>query len=122
MGLKYCFNPIKLNYVDFFLSFEKLSRKLSQKLIFSEGIDSCNRINASLKQMALSTFHSFKSKTSRQQSDAMVVLKNFGSNKDLVITRPDKGNGVVILDKQDYLMRVQAVLDECTKFTKLEED
>ena len=25
LGLKYCFNPIKLDYVDFFLSFEKLS-------------------------------------------------------------------------------------------------
>ena len=99
MRLKYFFNPIKLNYVDFFLSFEKLFRKLSQNPIFSEGIDSCNRIYASLKQMALSTFHSFKSKTSRQQSDAMVVLKNLGSNKDLLITRPDKGNGVVILDK-----------------------
>ena len=112
LGLKYCFNPFKLNYVDFFVLFEKLSQKLSQNPIFSEGIDSSNRINASFKQMTLSTFHSFKSKTSRQQSKALVVLKNLGSNKVLVITRPDKGNGVVILDKQDYLMKMQAVLDD----------
>ena len=52
----------------------------------------------------------------------MVVLKNLGFNKDLVITRPDKGNGVVILDNQNYLMRMQAALDDYTKFTKLKED
>ena len=122
LGLKYCFNPIKLDYVDFFLSFEKLSRKLSQNPMFSEDIDSCNRINASLKQMALSTFHSFKSKTSPHERKTMALLKNLGSNKDLVITRPDKGNGVVIVDKQDYLMKMQTVLDDYTKFTKLKED
>ena len=30
------------------------------------------------------------------------VLKQLSRNKDIVITKPDKGNGVVILNRKDY--------------------
>ena len=49
---------------------------------------------------------------SSPSNETMVVLKNLGSNKDLVIIRPGKGNGVAFLDQQDYLMKMQAVLDD----------
>ncbi len=31
------------------------------------------------------------------------ILKNLKNDKSIIITRPDKGNGVVILNKKDYL-------------------
>ena len=42
------------------------------------------------------------------------VLRNLRKNKDIVITKPDKGNGVVILDRKLY--------DNTSKFEKLNED
>ena len=44
------------------------------------------------------------------------VYKELKSNADIVISRPDKGNGVVILNKQDYLRKMDKILSDQTKF------
>ena len=43
-------------------------------------------------------------------------------NKDLIISRPDKGNGIVILDRQDYVRKVTSILEDTTKFLPLDSD
>ena len=43
------------------------------------------------------------------------VLGNFRKNKDIVITKPNKGNGIVILDRK---LQLQIT----SKFEKLNED
>ena len=35
---------------------------------------------------------------------------------DLVIQKADKGNGIVILDKNDYILRLTRILDITSKF------
>ena len=40
----------------------------------------------------------------------------------MVITRPDKGNGVVLLNKTDYLEKVSSVLQDTSKFQKVDGD
>ena len=40
-------------------------------------------------------------------------------NNDVVLTRPDKGAGVVILNKADYLSKMDAILGDIDKFLKL---
>ena len=39
-----------------------------------------------------------------------------------MIVKPDKGNGVVILDKDDYNKKMEAILEDETKFQRLDED
>ena len=41
---------------------------------------------------------------------------------DLVIVRPDKGNGIFILDKIDYINNVELLLSDVSKFKKLDVD
>ena len=43
-------------------------------------------------------------------------------NKDIVITKPDKGNGVVILDRKLYDNAIQELISDTSKFEKLDED
>ena len=50
----------------------------------------------------------------------MKALHSLSRDKSLVITRPDKGNGVVLLDKSDYISKVNTVLEDSTKFQKVE--
>ena len=50
------------------------------------------------------------------------VLRNLRINKDIVITKPDKGNGVVILDRKLYDNAIQEVISDTSKFEKLSED
>ena len=41
---------------------------------------------------------------------------------DIVITKPDKGNGVVILDRKLYDNAIQEIISNTSKFKKLIED
>ena len=50
------------------------------------------------------------------------VLRNLRKNKDIVITKPDKGNGVVILDRKLYNNAIEEIISDSSKFEKLNED
>ena len=50
------------------------------------------------------------------------VLRNLRNYKDIVITKPDKGNGVVILDQKLYDNAIQEIISDTSKFEKLNED
>ena len=50
------------------------------------------------------------------------VLRNLRKNKDIVITKPDKGNGVVILDRKLYNNAIEEIISDTCKFEKLNED
>ena len=45
-----------------------------------------------------------------------IALKALAKNAQLVISKPDKGNGVVLLNKEDYITKMKVVLDDGTKF------
>ena len=47
------------------------------------------------------------------------VLQNLTKNKDIVITKPDKGNGVAILDQKIYDNAIQEIILDTFKFEKL---
>ena len=50
------------------------------------------------------------------------VLRNLRKNKDIVITKPDKGNGVVILDRKLYNNAIEEIISDSSKFEKLNAD
>ena len=50
------------------------------------------------------------------------VLRNFRENKDIIITKLDKGNGVVTLDQKFYNNAVEEIISDTSKFEKLNED
>ena len=49
----------------------------------------------------------------------MAALRELRRNDDIVITRPDKGNGVVILNKKDYVKKMHIILGQEGKFQHL---
>ena len=50
------------------------------------------------------------------------VLRNLRKNKDIVVTKPDKGNGLVILDRKLYNNAIEEIISDSYKFEKLSED
>ena len=50
-------------------------------------------------------------------------LKSFASNKDIIVTKPDKGRGVVIVNKNKYsnYMQLQAIISDRSKFIPIDE-
>ena len=51
-----------------------------------------------------------------------LCLKPLCSRKEIVITRPGKGSGVVILDKIFYEEKISKLISDVDKFNKLNED
>ena len=43
-------------------------------------------------------------------------MKSLRSNKDILITKPDKGSGVVILNSTDYIAKMETILCDSNKF------
>ena len=50
------------------------------------------------------------------------VLRILRKNKGIVITKPDKGNGVVILGWKLYNNAIEKIISDTSKFEKLSED
>ena len=48
------------------------------------------------------------------------ALENLTKNKNLVIQKADKGDTVVIINKNDYKTKIKNILCDSTKFKKLE--
>ncbi|CAF4803502.1 unnamed protein product, partial [Rotaria sp. Silwood2] len=48
----------------------------------------------------------------------------FPTNKDptIIITKPDKGHGVVIMDKRDYMHKMETLLQDQTTFKRIYDD
>ena len=44
------------------------------------------------------------------------AIKSLRTNEEILITKPDKGAGVVILNKNDYNDKMKTILNDTTKF------
>ena len=44
------------------------------------------------------------------------AINNLKRREDIIITKPDKGSGVVVMDKTDYLGLCDASISDSTKF------
>ena len=49
----------------------------------------------------------------------MLALTDLRKDDSIIITKPDKGNGVVIVNKLDYLNKMKLLVSDETKFKKL---
>ena len=50
--------------------------------------------------------------------EEFIALQNLSINKDLIIQKSDKGNSVAIVQRQDYLKKMN-ILSEQKKFSKV---
>ena len=51
--------------------------------------------------------------------EEFTALQNLSKNKDLIIQKSDKGNSVVIVQRQDYLEKMNDILSDQKKFSKI---
>ena len=51
-----------------------------------------------------------------------VVLENPSKDKTIIICKPDKGNGVAVMNRDDYVRKMNKILQDSTKFKKVAND
>ena len=122
LGLQFSFFPTKIRYNDFFMAVEKLFTQLKECNIFNENHDSKNIIRSSIKDIAFKTFYTFKSRMCPYQKQLLQALSELKKNQNIIVTKPDKGNATVILNKADYVYKMEQILADPINFKKLSSD
>ena len=49
-------------------------------------------------------------------------IKSFISNEEIIVRRADKGSTFIIMDRSDYLAKLESLFLDSSKFTKLNKD
>ena len=110
--------PQKVRREEVFAEFEALHQQLSHHTPTSkEAADKCKLRLTGIAESFVSTPGSREGfSLDKEHFKTIDALRN---NKDIVITRPDKGQGVVIMKRTDYTKKMLSILQDASKFKLL---
>ena len=110
-GLYFSIQPDQIRKSEIFTTFEKIHRSFLNKI---KSEETKSQIKAHLSYLANSYFYNCK--PSPRILRQYRVLQNLRKNKDIFITKPAKGNGVVILDRNLYNNAIEEIISDTFKF------
>ena len=117
-GLNFCLPPNNIQREKIFAEFEVLIGQLLHHVPHSS--EQFSALKARLSDLA----HAFCG-TPVDIGDFLILkecihaIKSLRSNESILITKPDKGSGVVILDRSDYVSKMNCILQDKSKFENL---
>ena len=119
-GLDFCLPVYKLDFYKYFLPIESIVSRikflnLHRDINFSEFI---NKFHA-ISHKYFYNFNAFKIFSSVFSKKDIDDIRTLASNKEIIICKPDKGRGVIILDKATYVSQMYKLLSDNTKFEKI---
>ena len=125
LGLDFGLPITSLKYFKYFLCFEKLVQILQNYSIYDFVDNAKTQFLSQMKSIANRYYYGFKfckySSPLFSKKD-FNILKNLGKQDQLYISKPDKGNGVVIMNKTDYISKINRILNDNTKFNIAQTD
>ena len=93
-----------LNYADYLTHFELFYRSKTK-----------------IKDVPLSSFRFYNANVPQNLSDeVLVALHRLSKNKNVVVQKADKGNSVVLVDRDVYVKHMENILKDNTKFKKVD--
>ena len=120
-GLFFNLPVYKINFYQYFLSFEKLAYSFKKRYNDSPNL---SEFFEQLQNVSFKYFYGFKPfkvfSSFFTKSD-LAELKSLSQNKDIIVTKPDKGRAVVILDRNTYVTKMQDIVSDSTKFQPISE-
>ena len=75
-----------------------------------------------MQHLAFESFFTYSHPENEVYSNIIKSLKSLSRDPNIVIIKPGKGNGVVILDKDDYHSKMETILQDHLKFSAVNED
>ena len=115
-SLTFSLAPKQLNYADYLVHLELFYRNIRNLVVLSN--EDFDFVKTKTKQTALSSFRQYNKNSQQNLSKELAALASLSKNKDIVIQKSDKGNCVVIVDKETYIMRMGNLLSDQRKFER----
>jgi midasin (ATPase involved in ribosome maturation) len=114
LGYKFCCPRRRDSQLEIELQFESLFGQT--KDLVAKSIDDLQRFKSTLVSSCYQYRRyqvTHKGLINRQHLNALKELRN---NPDLIISRPDKGAGIVVMNRSDYVAKLLALLQDESKF------
>ena len=116
LGLDFCMPVFRFPRKRIIISFELLLNRLNslprlQSVTFNDVINKVKEIVRTVPKFIHKVHHIIS-------KEDVEILRKLGKNRNIKISRPDKGNGVVILNTVDYIQKMNTILDDNSKFRK----
>ena len=115
-GLSFAILPKTIEYSGFLAPFKMLFRDIN-------SLEVSNLNKECVKSRLRDAYRSFKevSKISEKNlsKEEVKALNNLVKNKDVVIQKADKGNNIVILNRSDYVSKLNQMLEDTSKFKRV---
>ena len=122
-GLDFNLPLFKLDFVKYFFNFENLISIVKIKNVLNElTFKNFTKEVQNLSYKYYYNFKHYKIFNAVFTKKNIFDLKNLAKNKSIIVCKPDKGRGVVILNKADYLSKIYRILSDNTKFTLVSDD
>ena len=114
LGMKFCPNRTYKDRLEIETQFEMLSEQLTD--LSPHDVSELE----SLKSTFVDTCFKYNRTRTRQRGlldkEHIEALKDLAKNKDYMLSKPDKGSGVVILNTADYDSKLSSILSDASKF------
>ena len=117
-GLNFCLPPTSVQREEVFAEFEVLFGQLIHHKPQSD--ERLSALKARLSDLA----HAYCDTPVDvgdflMNKESLQAIKSLHSNQDILITKPDEGSGVVIMNKKDYVSKMESILNHQSKFCRL---
>ena len=119
-GLDYAIPPSGLNRTDIFATFELINRLLTTNIKDKKDIQKSSELTTNLSYLACNYYSSYTPNASALKKHG--ILKRLRRRQEIIIVKPDKGNGVVIMDHSFYFESLTRLISDQSKFLTLNED
>ena len=117
VGLKQPIEPKMLTKTNILSTFEYIHRTLSHDLNYENQSGELKASLSNLANVYWSTYEPTKNTLKKRG-----ILKRLHSNKDIVITRPNKRSGLVMLGKTFYAGKILKLISDVNEFKNPNED
>ena len=122
LGLSFGLPKFKINFTQHFFSFEKLLSTLKNSFKPCPQWNSILYSIGSLAFRSFEDFHEYKFSLPKLSNKLLTALNNLKKDTSILITRPDKGRGTVVMNRNDYIKKVEQILSDTSKFKVIKED
>ena len=116
-GLNFALPPKKLRHEDYLLNFELLYRNaVDSKSVKENELDEFKSKLKSISLQSLRFYNRKKKKLENISEDEHNALLELAALDNIVIQKADKGNVIVLVNKTDYIQKMEGILGDTTKF------
>ena len=114
LGINFSLPPKHVDKELIFLGFECFYKQLST--LKSRSVDEETAMKVNLSSLAYNYSKSKPEKSSLLNlSEIRKVVQDLKNDSSLIISKPDKGNGCVIMNRSDYLEKMNVIVGDSTK-------